>query len=607
MAQLIYKSNKEIALVCNEIGYFLEMEGVAFKPRAYEKVAEVIFDLSEDVFDLYLQGGLKALENIPGVGISIAEKIEEFFKAGKIKYLEDLKKKWPVKIDEFMAIEGIGPKTVRHLYEKLGVKNLNDLEKSLKENKISGLEGFGEKSQEKILKSIEFHKKSGGRMILGFIMPEIKKLEDKLKIIKGVERVDIAGSVRRKKETIGDIDILVISKNSKPIMDFFTNMPEVEKVFAYGTTKSSVKLKNGLDADLRVVPPESYGAALNYFTGSKEHNIALREIAIKKGYKLNEYGLFKIKNQKSKIKITNQNAKILEDEKLWKQIVGKTEEEIYTKLGLAYIEPEMREMRGEIKASKNNKLPKLIAYKDLLGDLHVHSTWSDGSNSIEEMARVAMERGLKYIVISDHSKHLGVAHGLDEKRLKQQWKEIDAVNKKMEKEGANFKILKGTECDILKDGSMDFSDEILKQFDIVGASVHSSFNLAEKEQTERIKKAMRNKNVDILCHPTGRIINQREPYKLNMDEIIKTAEETGTVLEINAFPNRLDLKDEYIKKCVEAGVKMSIGTDSHLFNHLDYAEYGIAQARRGWATKRDIINAWGVDKMLSMLKGGNKL
>ncbi|MEK7463195.1 MAG: PHP domain-containing protein, partial [Patescibacteria group bacterium] len=424
----------------------------------------------------------------------------------------------------------------------------------LSKNKISGLEGFGEKSQEKILKSIEFHKKSGGRAILGFIMPEIKKLEEKLKMIKGVERVDVAGSVRRKKETIGDIDILIISKNSKPVMDFFTNMPEVEKVFAYGTTKSSVKLKNGLDADLRVVPPESYGAALNYFTGSKEHNIALREIAIKKGYKLNEYGLFKIKNQKSKIKITNQNAKILEDEKLWKQIVGKTEEEIYTKLGLAYIEPEMREMRGEIKASKNNKLPKLIAYKDLLGDLHVHSTWSDGSNSIEEMARVAMERGLKYIVISDHSKHLGVAHGLDEKRLKQQWKEIDAVNKKMEKEGANFKILKGTECDILKDGSMDFSDEILKQFDIVGASVHSSFNLAEKEQTERIKKAMRNKNVDILCHPTGRIINQREPYKLNMDEIIKTAEETDKVLEINAFPNRLDLKDEYIKKCVEAGV-----------------------------------------------------
>ncbi|MDO8443039.1 MAG: DNA polymerase/3'-5' exonuclease PolX [bacterium] len=607
MAQLTYKNNKEISLVCREIAYFLEMEGVAFKPRAYEKVAEVIFDLSEDVFDIYLQGaqyqnkfgtrqprtakrlsgrfsgsrgGLKALESIPGVGVSIAEKVEEFLKTGKIKYLEDLKKKWPVKIEEFMAIEGVGPKTVRHLYEKLGVKNLNDLELALKKNKISGLEGFGEKSQEKILKSIEFHKKSGGRAVLGFIMPEIKKLEEKLKIIKGVERVDIAGSARRKKETIGDIDILIISKNSKPVMDFFANMPEVEKVFAYGETKSAVRLKNGLDADLRVVPPESYGAALNYFTGSKEHNIALREIAGKKGYKLNEYGLFKGS----------------------KMIAGKTEEEIYEKLGLRYIEPEMREMQGEIEAAKNGKLPKLIGYKDLMGDLHVHSVWSDGSNSIEEMARAAIERGLGYIVISDHSKHLGVAHGLDEKRLKQQWKEIDAVNKKLEKEGEDFKILKGTECDILKDGSMDFSDEILKQFDVVGASVHSSFNLSEEEQTERIKKAMENKNVDILCHPTGRIINQREPYKVSIDEIIKVAKETGTILEINSFPNRLDLKDEYIKKCVEAEVKMSIGSDAHLFSHLDCAEYGVAQARRGWAEKKDIINAWPIEKMLKMLK-----
>jgi len=580
MAQLIYKNNKEIALVCGEIAYFLEMEGVAFKPKAYEKVAAVIFDLSEDVFELYLQGGLGALENIPGIGVSIAEKIEEFFKTGKIKYLEGLKKKWPVKVDEFMNIEGVGPKTVRHLYEKLGVKNLSDLELALKKNKISGLEGFGEKSQERILKSIEFHKRSGGRAVLGFIMPEIKKLEDKLKIIKGVERADATGSVRRMKETIGDIDFLVISKNSKPVMDFFTNMPEVEKVFAYGGTKSSVRLKNGLDADIRVVEPGSYGAALNYFTGSKEHNIALREISIKKGYKLNEYGLFKGN----------------------KQIGGKTEEDLYEKLGLRYIEPELREMRGEIEAARKNKLPKLIGYKDLVGDLHVHSDWSDGANSIEEMARAAIGKGLEYIVLTDHSKHLGIAHGLDEKQLKQQWKEIDATNRKLKAEGSEFKILKGTECDILKDGSMDFSDEILEQFDVVCASAHSSFNLSEEEQTERIKRAMRNKNVDIICHLTGRVINQRDAYKLDIGEIIKTAKETGTVLEINAFPNRLDLKDEYIKKCVEAGVKMSIDTDSHLTDHLDYAVYGIAQARRGWAEKKDIINAWPAEKMLKMLK-----
>lgn len=580
MAQLIYKNNKDIARVFNEIGFFLDMEGVDFKPKAYEKAAATIADLSGDVVDIYLQGGLKALEKIPGVGVSIAEKIEELLKTGKIKYLEDLKKKWPVNVAEFMNIEGIGPRTVRHLYEKLNVTDLSGLEKALAGNKISGLEGFGEKSQEKILQSIKFHEKAGDRAVLGFIMPEIKKLEEKLKIIKGVERVDVAGSVRRRKETIGDIDILIISKNSKPVMDFFTHMPEVEKVFAYGETKSSVKLKNGMDADLRVIEPGSYGAALNYSTGSKEHNIALREIAVKKGYKLNEYGLFRGD----------------------KQVAGKTEDDLYEKLGLKYIEPEMREMRGEIEAAQDDKLPKLIGYKDLMGDMHTHSTWSDGSNSIEEMARAAMERGLKYIVMSDHSRHLGIAHGLDEKRLKQQWKEIDVMNKKLAKEGGGFKILKGTECDILKDGSMDFSDEVLKQFDIVNASVHSSFNLSEEEQTERIKKAMRNKNVDVISHLTGRIINEREPYKVNIDELIETAKETGTILEINSFPNRLDMRDEYIKKCVEAGVKMSISTDAHLVSHLDYAEYGIAQARRGWATKRDIVNAWPMEKMLKMLK-----
>ena len=578
MAQPIYKSNKDIAFVCSQISYFLAMEDVAFKPRAYQKVAETIFDLNDEVYDLYLKGGFSALENIPGVGVSIAEKIEEFLKTGKIKYLEDLKKKWPIKIEEFMSIEGIGPKTVRHIYEELGVKNLKDLEKAVKENKISNLDGFGEKSQDKIFKNIEFHKKSGNRMLLGSILPEIKKLEDKLKMIKGVGRVDIAGSVRRMKETIGDIDILVISKNSKPVMDYFIHMPEVEKVFAYGSTKSSVKLKNGIDADLRVVPPESYGAALNYFTGSKEHNIALRQIAIKKGYKLNEYGLFKGD----------------------KQITGGTEEGLYEKLGLNYIEPELREMRGELEVSKNNKLPKLIGYKDLLGNLHTHTNWSDGVNSIEEMAQAAIERGLEYIVITDHTKHLSIANGLDEKRLKQQWKEIDLVNKKLNNK--NFKILKGTECDILKDGSMDFPDKILSKFDVVCASVHSSFNLSEEDQTKRIQKAMSNKNVDILCHLTGRIINQREPYKLNIDEIIKTAKETGTILEINAFPNRLDLKDEHIKKCVDAGVKMAINCDGHLTSHFDYLYYGIAQARRGWAEKKDIINAWPTEKMLKMLK-----
>ncbi len=556
------------------------MDGVLFKPHAYTKASEVINDFQEDLDIIYQKGGIKALEDIPGVGISIAEKIEEFLKSGKVKYLEYLKKKWPIKIEEFLNIEGLGPKTIRHLYEALKIKNLKDLEDCLKNNKISKLEGFGEKSQEKILKSIEFFKKSGGRMVLGFVMPEIRIIKEKFEKIKDVERVDVAGSVRRRKETIGDIDILVISKNSKPIMDFFTSMPETESVLVYGKTKSSVRLKNGLDADIRVVPKESYGAALNYFTGSKDHGIALRELAIKKGWKLNEYGLFEGD----------------------KQIAGKTENDLYEKLGMHYIEPELREMGGEIEASQKNKLPKLIGYSDLKGDLQVQTNWSDGVNSVEEMARAAFKRGLKYIVVTDHTKHLTIAHGLDEKKIKQQWKEIDLVNKKMEKEGLDFKVLKGTECDILKDGSLDLPDNILFQLDVVGASIHSSFNLSEEEQTERMIKAMNNKNVDIIFHPTGRIINQREPYKLDINKIIETAKKTGTILEINSFPNRLDLKDEYIRKCIDAGVKMSIDSDGHLASHFDYLEYGIAQARRGWCQKKDIINAWPFEKMLKMLK-----
>lgn len=580
MAQPTYKSNREIALICEEIGYFLEMEEVAFKPKAYEKAGEIISEMSEDIFDVYMRGGIKALENLPGIGVSIAEKIEEFLKTGKVKYLEELKKKWPIKIEDFLPIEGIGPKTIRHLYENLGIKDMESLEKALKANKVSGLEGFGEKRQEKILKNIEFYRKSGGRQVLGFILPEIRMIEEKLKKARGVDRVDIAGSIRRRKETIGDIDILVISKNPGPVMDFFTNMPEVERVVARGETKSAVRLKNGLDADLRVVPPESYGAALNYFTGSKDHNIALREIAIKKGYKLNEYGLFKRE----------------------KQITGKTEEDLYKKLGLKYIEPELREMKGEIEAAQKNKLPKLIEYKSLAGNLHSHTNWSDGMESIEDTARAAMQRGLKYLVISDHTKHLSVANGLDEKRLKEQWEEIDKVNNKFKKESLDFKILKGTECDILKDGSLDWPDEILAQLDVVNASVHSSFGLSEEEQTARVKKAMSNKNVDIICHPTGRLLNQREAYKIDMDEIIKFAKQTGTVLEVNAFPNRLDLNDDNVRKCIKMGVKIAISCDSHLFNHFDYLEYGIGQARRGWAEKKDVINAWPLEKMLKMLK-----
>ncbi len=553
------------------------MEDVPFKPQAYEKAANVIDGLEEEVELTHQKGGIEALENIPGVGVSMAEKIEELIKTGKIKYYEELKKKYPINLGELGAIEGLGPKSLFKLYKKLGVKNLKDLEAAAKSGKISRLENFGEKSEENILKGIEFSKKNTGRFVLGFIMPEIRAIISRLNKLKEVERLEVAGSTRRMKETIGDVDILIISRKSKPVMEYFVKMPEVSQVHAKGETKSSVKLDNGLDVDLRVVPEKSYGSALAYFTGSKDHNIALREISIKKGFKLNEYGLWRGE----------------------KRVAGKTEEEIYKALGLDYIEPEMRENTGEIEAAKAHKLPKLVGYGDILGDLQVQTDWSDGESSIEEMANAAIKHGLKYIAITDHTHRLAMTHGLDDKTIQKQWLEIDKIQRKF---GGRIKILKGTECDVLKDGSLDLSDKTLSKLDVVGVSVHSYFNLSREEQTERIKRAMRNPNVDIIFHPTGRIIKKRDPYDVDMDGLLREAVKTKTIMEIDAYPDRLDLKDEYIKKGVALGVKFSIDSDSHAPAQFNVLEYGVAQARRGWAEKSDIINAWPLDKMLKLIK-----
>ncbi len=572
-------TNEEVGNILREIGIYLDMNNVPFKPRAYEKASEGVLGLDTNIKEVYQSGGLAALEKIPAVGISIAEKIEEFLKTGKIKYHEDLKKKIPVNLSELRGIEGLGPKTIKTLYQKLKIRNLSDLEKAVRVGKIKNLDGFGAKSEENILKGIEFLKKSGGRFVLGFIMPQVREIEARLRKLPAVQRIDIAGSLRRRKETIGDADILIISDNPKLVMDFFVSMPEVARVFAHGETKSAVKLKSGLDIDLRVLPKESYGAGLNYFTGSKDHNVELRKIAIQKGYKLNEYGLFKGK----------------------KYIAGRTEEELYKKLGMDYIEPELREMKGEIAASINHKLPNLLRYGGLKGDLQVQTNWTDGANSIEEMAEAAIKAGLEYIAITDHTKRLAMTGGLDEKRIQKQWGEIDRINKKFKSEGIKFRILKGTECDILKDGSMDLPDKILAKCDVVGGSVHSLFNLSKKDQTERIKRAMSNPHVDIIFHPTGRIVNKREPYDVDMEELINHAKKNKTILEINSS-DRADLKDEYIKKCVDSEVKMAINSDAHSTSHFEWLEYGIAQARRGWATKNDIINIRSWQEMLKILK-----
>ncbi|MEK9170935.1 MAG: DNA polymerase/3'-5' exonuclease PolX, partial [Patescibacteria group bacterium] len=553
-----------------------EIKGIQFKPRAYEKAGYSIENLEEEVSEIYKKGGSKAIKDIPGVGVSIAKKIEELARTGRLKYYEGLKKSLPVNIGEISAIEGIGPKMVFKLYQKLKIRNVKDLEKATKAGKVAKIEGLGKKTEEKILKGIEFLRKSAGRFLLGSVLPQARIIENRLREIREVGRVEVAGSIRRMQETIGDLDILVASKKPEKVMDFFISMPEIAHVYSKGNTKTMVRLKNGLDADLRVVPDKSFGAALQYFTGDKSHNITLRILAEKNKYKLNEYGLWRGK----------------------KLIAGRTEEEIYRTLGMAMPPPEIRTDSGEIQAALKNKLPKLIGYESVRGDLQVHSDWTDGGNSIEEMAVAAQEIGLEYIAITDHTKSLAMTGGADEKKLVKQMAEIDKIQKKFPK----IKILKGAEVNILKDGTLDIKDEVLKRLDVVGIAVHSHFNLPREEQTRRIVKAMRNKNADILFHPTGRLIQKRAPYDVDVEEIIKTAKETGTILEIDADPCRLDLKDEYIRKAIAAGVKLAIDTDAHLKNSFHYLEFGIAQARRGWATKNDIINARSWPEMLKLLK-----
>jgi len=572
--------NQEIANIFYEIANYLEMEGADFKPYTYKKVAITLEALEEDVSDIYKKGGAEALEKIPGVGKSIAEKIEEYLKTGKIKYYQELKKKTPINIEELIRVEGLGPRKVKVLYQKLGIRNLKDLEKTAKAGKIASLFSFGEKTEKNILEGIEFLKRNKGRFLLGDIMPKVSEVYEKLKKLKEVEEISVAGSLRRMKETIGDVDLLVISKNPKKVMDFFVSFPGVIKIWGKGSTKASVRMREGFDMDIRVVPSKSYGSALQYFTGSKEHNIVLRKIAIDKSLKLNEYGLFRGS----------------------KMIAGKNEEEIYKILGLSLMPPEMRENQGEIEASLKGKLPKIIDYKDVKGDLHCHSKWDGGANSIEEIAKAAIKMGYEYVGIADHTKFLRIEHGLNEKQLSSQRKEIEKINYKLKTINYKLRVLQGCEANILNDGSIDIKDEALARLNFVIAGIHSNFKMEKDKMTERMINAMKNPNVDIISHPTGRIIKRRDEYQIDFDKILRVAKETGTILEINAYPERLDLNDQNIRRAKEAGVKMIINTDSHHVDQMRYMEYGIAQARRGWAEKNDIINTQPVEKLVQFFR-----
>ncbi len=572
--------NQEIAKILREIGNYLKTEEVKFKPYAYKKAAITLETLEKDVSQIYKEGGLEALKKIPGVGESIAKKIEEYIKEGKIRYYQKIKKELPVATEELTKVEGMGPKKARKLFEKLGVRNLEDLEKAAKEGKIRNLEGFGKKTEKNILQGIKFLEKSKGRFLLGDILPTAREIKEKLKRRKEVKRVNLAGSLRRMKETIGDVDILVVSKTPQKTMDFFVSLPGVMKVWGKGKTKSSVRTKQGFDMDLRVIPQKSYGAALQYFTGSKEHNIHTRRIAIDKGLKLSEYGVFRGK----------------------KQIAGKKEKEVYEAIGLSLIPPEMRLNKGEIEAAQRGELPQVIGYDAIRGDLHCHSKWDGGNNSISEMVKIAQKMGYEYLGISDHTKFLKIEHGLDEKELTQQRKEIDKLNKKFESQSKKFKILQGAETNILKDGRVDINDKALRKLDYAIAGIHSHFKMKEKEMTERIIRTMKNPNINIISHPTGRILKRRDEYKINFNRILRAAKEYNVILEINSFPERLDLNEKNIRKVRNAKVKMVINTDSHHKDQLRFIEFGIGQARRGWATPEDIINTRSLKQLLKFFK-----
>jgi DNA polymerase (family X) len=574
--------NSDIAKIMRHLGFLTEVgedyANAQFRARAYYRAADTIANLSENVADVYDNGGIAALLEIPSVGKAIAAKIEEYVKTGKVRHLEELKAKVPINIDELYGIEGIGPRTIKALYDKLQVKDLAGLENAAAEGRLRAVPGFTEKKEQDIKKKIEFFRKGKGRRIIGEVYPLVKQIELRLLQAEGVHHAVAAGSVRRMKETVGDIDYLVVTADDpEKVMKFFVSMPEVEEIVGRGPAKAFVRLAGGIDADLLVVPKESWGSALQYFTGSKEHSVELRKIAIAKGLRLNEWGVYKGEAR----------------------VAGATEEGVYQALGLQWIPPEMRENTGEIELAKQGRLPKLVEYGSLRGDLQVHSESTDGTATMEEMARAAKEFGLGYIAITDHTKSLALASGLDENELLEQAGRIVELNDRLK---GSFRILSSAEVNVMKDGSLDISSNVLDKLDIVGAAIHSNFNLPVEAQTERLVKAAKNPSVDILFHPTGRLINKREGYPVDIEKVIEVARDTGTILEIDAHYDRLDLKDEYVRMAMKKGAKLVIDSDAHHPIHYAYLVFGIAQARRGWATQMDVLNTLPADRLLKALK-----
>ncbi|MCL5112835.1 MAG: DNA polymerase/3'-5' exonuclease PolX [Candidatus Marsarchaeota archaeon] len=572
--------NKRLAELFDEIADMLTIKETAsskFEVRAYRKAALTISSLQEPIEDVYEKGGVAALMELPGVGKGIAGKIEEYLKTGRIRKYAELKKTYPIDFTQLTQLEGMGAKRAVLLYKKLRIKNIDDLKKAISSHKIRDLEGFGEKSEQQFEKSIEILGASRGRLLLGTALPAAEDIVKKIKGSGLAKEVFIAGSTRRMRETVGDIDILALSNKPEELMDFFTKLADVQSVISKGPTKTTVWLGMGLSCDLRVIDPKSIGAALQYFTGSKDHNIRVREIAIRKGYKLNEYGLY------------DRKGKLIE---------SKSEDVIYKKLGMQWVPPEMRESRGEIALAQEGRLPEIIGYGDLHGDLHTHTKETDGNASLDEMAEAAIAHGLKYIATTNHTKSARIAHGMDDAHFNSFFRKVDELNEKLE---GRLTILKGAEIDILKDGSLDLEKKTIQQMDCAIASVHSNFNMGREEMTRRVIKAIESGYIHILGHPTGREIMEREPYEIDLEKVAEAAERSNVILEINSQPSRLDLNDTNIMLVSKYKVMFAIDSDSHSTNDYDFLKYGIGTARRGWLGKERVVNALPLEKAKRVL------
>lgn len=563
--------NKEIAALFNEIADALEFKNEnIFKVLAYRKAARILNELTEDVAVLSRSGRLPSLS---GIGKAIAEHIAEYLKTGRMKKYEEATRGIPATLLELLNIQYLGPKTLSLAHKKLGVKTIADMKKVIADGRLARLPMMGEKKAENIRKGIEIYERSRERLAINVAEQTAGRIIAYLKKNAAVSDIEAAGSLRRWKETIGDIDILATGKDGAAIIDAFTRFPDAKKVVARGDTRGAIITADGVQVDIRIVPANSFGAALQYFTGSKEHNVKLRGRAVARHLKLNEYGLYRGK----------------------KRVAGKDEKGIYEHLGLAWIPPELREDRGEIEAAENGPLPRLLEMKDIRGDLQMHSTYSDSNATIAELAAHGRQLGYEYLLITDHSRSATYAHGLEIKRLQKQWREIDRLNAHL----SNFRILKGIEVDILPDGRLDYPDEILREFDLVIASVHQGFT---KNVTERICAAMDNPYVDIIGHPTGRLISSREGYTMDLTKVMEKATTTGTWLECNAYPDRLDLNDVHLKKAKEMGIRISLGTDAHAVDELNYLKYGLATCRRGWLEPDDVVNTYPWSKLRAARK-----